>query len=187
MFDSTFERSRLYFTVLQALRIFSEWIQESGRELQQLKQDFDANIQSSGTRRGSIGSSSGSESPNFFMIMKEIDEAWEKVISIHGASSKSLIDRIEKKEEEIKSFRDGVSTCLRSIYILEFANKIMYSALQCYFSARGITSNDLEPVHSSIHNRHHILSSPKLRFCTFPHHLLREITSYLIISSQVFI
>lgn len=170
MFDSTFERSRLYFTVLQALRIFSEWVQESGRELQQLKQDFDANIQSSGTRRGSIGSSSGSESPNFFM--KEIDEAWEKVISIHGASSKSLIDRIEKKEEEIKSFRDGVSTCLRSIYILEFANKIMYSALQCYFSARGITSNDLEPVHSSIHNRHHILSSPKLRFCTFP------ITSY---------
>lgn len=108
MFDSTFERSRLYFTVLQALRIFSEWIQESGRELQQLKQDFDANIQSSGTRRGSIGSSSGSESPNFFMIMKEIDEAWEKVISIHGASSKSLIDRIEKKEEEIKSFRDGL-------------------------------------------------------------------------------
>ncbi|KAF3058551.1 hypothetical protein GL218_05448 [Daldinia childiae] len=106
MFDSTFERSRLYFTVLQALRIFSEWIQESGRELQQLKLDFDGNIQSSGTRRSSISSSHGGESPNSFM--KEIDEAWEKVISIHGTSSKSLIDRIEKKEEEIKSFRDGL-------------------------------------------------------------------------------
>ncbi|OTB16432.1 hypothetical protein K445DRAFT_58648 [Daldinia sp. EC12] len=89
MFDSTFERSRLYFTVLQALRIFSEWIEESARELQQLKQDFDANIQ-------------------FNMARREIDELWDKVIAIHGASSKSLIDRIEKKEEEIKSFRDGL-------------------------------------------------------------------------------
>ncbi|KAK6951043.1 hypothetical protein Daesc_007572 [Daldinia eschscholtzii] len=107
MFDSTFERSRLYFTVLQALRIFSEWIGESGRELQQLKQDFDANIQFNMARRGSIGSSDGS-SETTDSFMKDIDELWDKVIAIHGASSKSLIDRIEKKEEEIKSFRDGL-------------------------------------------------------------------------------
>ncbi|KAI1799094.1 hypothetical protein F4811DRAFT_128712 [Daldinia bambusicola] len=110
MFDSTFDRSRLYFTVLQTLRIFSEWIQESERELQQLKQDFDTNIQFSMARRGSIGSRDSSETPNSFM--ENIDETWGKVIAIHRASSKSLIDRMEKKEEEIKSFRDGLFSAI---------------------------------------------------------------------------
>ncbi|KAI1468036.1 uncharacterized protein F4812DRAFT_428609 [Daldinia caldariorum] len=103
MFDSTFDRSRLYFTVLQTLRIFSEWIQESGRELQQLQQDFDANFQFSIARRDSTGSR---DTPISFI--EKIDETWEKVIAIHSASSKSLMDRIEKKEEEIKGFRDGL-------------------------------------------------------------------------------
>ncbi|KAI2473153.1 hypothetical protein F4781DRAFT_223807 [Annulohypoxylon bovei var. microspora] len=102
MFDSTFERSKLYFTVLQTLRVFSEWIQESERELQQLKQDFDVNIQSNTARRGSISSNYGTVPPT------EIDDAWEELIAIHGSSSKSLLDRIEKKEAEIKSFRDGL-------------------------------------------------------------------------------
>ncbi|KAI1452189.1 hypothetical protein F4805DRAFT_471046 [Annulohypoxylon moriforme] len=106
MFDSTFERSKLYFTVLQILRVFSEWIQESERELQQLRRDFDVNIQSTTARRGSIASNHGTAPPAMFM--KEIDEAWEELIALHNSSSKSLLDRIEKKEMEIKSFRDGL-------------------------------------------------------------------------------
>ncbi|KAI1389684.1 uncharacterized protein F4822DRAFT_399282 [Hypoxylon trugodes] len=106
MFDSTFDRSRLYFTVLQALRIFSEWIQEGERELQQLKQDFYSNIQSGSGRRGSADSNHSDAPPNDFM--KGIDDAWEEAISFHSSSTKSLLYRIEKKEEEIKSFRDGL-------------------------------------------------------------------------------
>ncbi|KAI1104486.1 hypothetical protein F4804DRAFT_187801 [Jackrogersella minutella] len=106
MFDSTFERSRLYFTVLQTLRIFSEWIQESERELQQLKRDFDVNIQSNLARHGSI-SSNRDDLPSSTFI-KEIDLAWDELIDMHHSSSRSLLDRIEKKEAEIKSFRDGL-------------------------------------------------------------------------------
>lgn len=106
MFDSTFERSKLYFTVLQTLRIFTEWIQESEREVQQLKRDFDLNIQSHTSRHGSTASSCVSSPPDNFM--NEIDEAWDELVNMHGSSSKYLLDRIEKKEVEIKSFRDGV-------------------------------------------------------------------------------
>ncbi|KAI0885841.1 uncharacterized protein GGS22DRAFT_179533 [Annulohypoxylon maeteangense] len=106
MFDSSFERSKLYFTVLQTLRVFSEWIQESERELQQLKQNFDVNIQSNAARRGSVASNHGTASP--VMFMKEIDEAWEELLATHDSSSKYLLDRIGKKEVEIKSFRDGL-------------------------------------------------------------------------------
>ncbi|KAI8966640.1 hypothetical protein F5Y11DRAFT_343389 [Daldinia sp. FL1419] len=106
MFDSTFDRCLFYFTVLQTLGIFSEWIQESGRELQQLKQDFDTSIQPSSARRGSVDSNSSCGSSD---SLEKIDQEWEKVIAYHSASSKSLLDRIEKKEGEIKCFRDGVS------------------------------------------------------------------------------
>ncbi|KAI1088797.1 hypothetical protein F5B19DRAFT_496041 [Rostrohypoxylon terebratum] len=106
MFDSTFERSKLYFTVLQTLRIFTEWIQESEREVQQLKRDFDVNIQSNASRHSSIASTHITAPRTIFM--KEIDEAWDELINMHGSSSKYLLDRIEKKEAEIKSFRDGL-------------------------------------------------------------------------------
>ncbi|KAI1140303.1 hypothetical protein F5Y05DRAFT_313052 [Hypoxylon sp. FL0543] len=106
MFDSTFERSRLYFTVLQTLRIISEWIQQSERELQELKKDFGISAQHHMAPRGSLGPNPGGVSPNAFM--KEIDEAWEELITIHSSTSKHLLDRIEKKELEIKSFRDGL-------------------------------------------------------------------------------
>lgn len=106
MFDSSFERSRLYFTVLQTLRIISEWVHESERELQQLKRDFYANFQSSIARRGSIGSNGSDAPPTAFI--NEIDKAWEELIAMHSSSSQSLLNRIEKKEEDIKSFRDGV-------------------------------------------------------------------------------
>ncbi|KAI2639119.1 hypothetical protein GGS26DRAFT_376989 [Hypomontagnella submonticulosa] len=106
MFDSSFERSRLYFTVLQTLRIISEWVHESERELQQLKRDFYANFQSSIARRGSIGSNGSDAPPTAFI--NEIDKAWEELIAMHSSSSQSLLNRIEKKEEDIKSFRDGL-------------------------------------------------------------------------------
>ncbi|KAI2625073.1 hypothetical protein GGR54DRAFT_629498 [Hypoxylon sp. NC1633] len=106
MFDSTFERSQLYFKALQTLRIFSEWIQESQRELQQLKRDFDMNVQVGATRRGSVSSNHSATASNDFS--KEIDEEWEKLLAVHNSSSSKLLDRIGKKEDEIKSFRDGL-------------------------------------------------------------------------------
>lgn len=107
MFDSSFARSRLYFTVLQALRIFSEWIQESERALQQLRGDFDKAVHSVTKQRNGGDEWSSGEGPLPFK--REIDEMWNDLLAYHGSSSRCLLGRIEKKNEEIKSFRDGVS------------------------------------------------------------------------------
>ncbi|KAI1500819.1 hypothetical protein F5X99DRAFT_385071 [Biscogniauxia marginata] len=106
MFDSTFERSRLYFRVLETLRVFSEWIQESQRELERLRSDHNAIAYPEYKRRGAIGEDNGKRPSTPFM--KEINDAWEELINFHSATSKSLLDRIEKKNEEIKSYKDGL-------------------------------------------------------------------------------
>ncbi|OTA91232.1 hypothetical protein M434DRAFT_389172 [Hypoxylon sp. CO27-5] len=156
MFDSTFARSRLYFTVLQTLRIISEWIQQSEQELQQLKKDFDISVQPNTARRGSISPTQNDTSPNTFI--KEVDEAWEELISMHSSTSKYLLDRIEKKEVEIKSFRDGLfsATSVREAsratvlnqYILVFTivtifylplNYVSVSAIQPCWKASKLT------------------------------------------------
>ncbi|KAI0144106.1 hypothetical protein F4776DRAFT_661201 [Hypoxylon sp. NC0597] len=125
MFDSTFERYRLYFTVLQTLRIISEWIQQSEQELQQLKKDFDISVQPNTARRGSISPIQSNAPPNTFI--KEVDEAWEELISMHGSTSKYLLDRIEKKEVESKasgmaatSVREASRATVLNQYILVF-------------------------------------------------------------------
>ncbi|KAI1495191.1 hypothetical protein F5X96DRAFT_206690 [Biscogniauxia mediterranea] len=103
MFDSTFERSRLYFRVLETLRVFSEWIEESGRELKRLRSDYSAAADPGYKRRGSVDGDNGD--PPF---AKEIDNAWDELLTFHASASKSLLDRIRKKNEEIKSFKDGL-------------------------------------------------------------------------------
>lgn len=113
MFDSSFARSRLYFTVLQALRIFSEWIQESERALQQLRDDFDKAVHSATKHRNSRNEWTYDEDPPPFR--KEIGAMWDDILACHSSASKCLLGRIEKKNEEIKSFRDGVSKVLRQM------------------------------------------------------------------------
>ncbi|KAL7623085.1 hypothetical protein AAE478_006764 [Parahypoxylon ruwenzoriense] len=106
MFDSPVVESKFLNPIPeQTLRIFAEWIQESERELQRLRRDFDASFQFEASRRGSIDSGSSYASSATFA--KEVDGAWDEVLDVHGSASKALLDRIEKKNEEIKSFRDG--------------------------------------------------------------------------------
>ncbi|KAK7745091.1 hypothetical protein SLS62_009955 [Diatrype stigma] len=106
MFDSSFARTRLYFTVLQALRIFSEWIQESERALQQLRSNFDKVVHSATKQRNSRDEWGFDGVPPPFK--REIDEMWNGLLAYHSSSAKCLLGRIEKKNEEIKSFRDGL-------------------------------------------------------------------------------
>ncbi|KAI5860266.1 hypothetical protein GGS23DRAFT_581856 [Durotheca rogersii] len=108
MFDGTsFARSRLYFAVLQTLRIFAEWIQESERELRRLRRDFDAAFRSETARRDSVGSAAGTRPPTR-PFSQDVDGAWDEILEFHSAAANALADRIEKKNEEIKSFRDGL-------------------------------------------------------------------------------
>jgi hypothetical protein len=96
MFDDDFERSKLYFTILQILRIFGEYIRTMSADLHQLDDLFVTG-------------------PRFFPLSEmRQDERhvmrsnWESVLKVQKAAEKRLLDRLLDKTEEVKSLRDGV-------------------------------------------------------------------------------
>ncbi|KAM7208191.1 hypothetical protein V8F20_001471 [Naviculisporaceae sp. PSN 640] len=89
MFDNSFQKSRVYFQALQALRIFSESIQETGRHLHLLS----AHLESS---------------PRQWLGDENIQNNWKIVTSFQAEAEERLLRRIGEKTEEIKSLRDGL-------------------------------------------------------------------------------
>jgi hypothetical protein len=155
MFDESFGRSKLYFTTLQMLRVFSDVISETRRELQylsvhhynkeiyyQLSEYWDAKTDVEG-----------------------LIASWERILSLQEAAEKKLLDRIASKTVEIESLRDGV--CLQPSIL--HTCLILFLAVQRNFCARGLTVNLDEPRCDCIHNRHSHLPSCKLHCCTYRH------------------
>ncbi|KAN0117066.1 hypothetical protein V8E51_003043 [Hyaloscypha variabilis] len=98
MFDESFGRSKLYFTTLQMLRVFSDVISETRRELQylsvhhynkeiyyQLSEFWDAKTD-----------------------VKGLIASWGRILSLQEAAEKKLLDQIASKTVEIESLRDGL-------------------------------------------------------------------------------
>ena len=104
MFDDSFERSKLYFKVLQLLRIFSDEIQTSVRDLEYLN----------------IGETNTFIMREFLSLRrstadtKVLQKNWETVMKYQTEAQDRLLNRIMDKEEEIKSLRDGVGSILLS-------------------------------------------------------------------------
>ncbi|KAI0451715.1 hypothetical protein F5B21DRAFT_364515 [Xylaria acuta] len=102
MFDNDFERSKLYVTILQVLRIFSEFIGTVSDDLRLLDDLFLKN-------------------DNFPMPDMRPDELrimrsnWESVKEFQKQTEERLLGRISQKMEEVKSLRDGLfnATSLR--------------------------------------------------------------------------
>ncbi|KAI0105682.1 hypothetical protein GGR51DRAFT_181554 [Nemania sp. FL0031] len=95
MFDENFERSKLYFTVLQILRISGDHIRTVSDDLQMLDDVFLKNTQF----------------PMLNMRPHELQAMrsnWELVRATQKKAEKGLLDRILSKTEEIKSLRDGL-------------------------------------------------------------------------------
>jgi hypothetical protein len=96
MFDDDFERSKLYFTILQILRIFGEYIRTMSADLHQLDDLFVSPPQ------------------GFPLQLMEPDELrvmrtnWEVVLKFQKAAEERLLSRVSDKTEEVKSLRDGV-------------------------------------------------------------------------------
>jgi hypothetical protein len=96
MFDDDFERSKLYFTILQILRIFGEYIRTMSADLHQLDNLF------------------VTETQGFPLSLMRPDELriirsnWESVLKVQKSAEKRLLDRLLDKTEEVKSLRDGV-------------------------------------------------------------------------------
>lgn len=112
MFDSSFDRSELYFTILQLLREFEEWIRESNTEMQELqKRCMERITVIAGFPRTSPHHDcfEEDEDPVRAIEIKRLEENWTQTLSHLKSTSKSLYERLEKKSTEVKSLRDGVS------------------------------------------------------------------------------
>ncbi|OTA53959.1 hypothetical protein K449DRAFT_389502 [Hypoxylon sp. EC38] len=104
MFDNSFELSKLYFSVLQLLRIITEWIEESITDLRDLRERY-------ALRKRFL-----------IQILKlglddisSTEKNWDTVIATMELPANRLLDRINRKAEEVKSLRDGLfnATSLR--------------------------------------------------------------------------
>ncbi|RWA05198.1 hypothetical protein EKO27_g9912 [Xylaria grammica] len=102
MFDDNFERSRLYFTVLQILRIFGDCIRTVSDDLRDLDGLFlgDPDFPMRHMRQGELHA---------------LRSNWESVRDAHRKAEQGLLGRILYKTEEVKSLRDGLfnATSLR--------------------------------------------------------------------------
>ncbi|KAK4200949.1 hypothetical protein QBC40DRAFT_306385 [Triangularia verruculosa] len=110
MFDTSFERSRVYFKTLQMLRIFADAIRETGRDLQEL--DPEKLIQGNFRRAG--------YDVHYFMRQEPLEDKalwnnWKILLKSQQRAEEKLLRRITEKTEEITSLRDGLfnATSLR--------------------------------------------------------------------------
>lgn len=107
MFDGSFARSKLYFRLLQILRIFSESIKETRETVTFLnptssdfaydKTHFQDLIDNEATR------------PNAEHELRALESNWKIISQFYDEAEKLLLQRIATKTEEIKTLRDGVS------------------------------------------------------------------------------
>jgi hypothetical protein len=96
MFDLDFRRSRLYFTVLQILRIFGESIRTASADLKTLDSLFS-------TRE--LYRSGWPPSDDELLAFSS---NWESITEQQKKAEETLLRRILDKTEEVKSLRDGV-------------------------------------------------------------------------------
>ncbi|PMD29344.1 hypothetical protein L207DRAFT_240150 [Hyaloscypha variabilis F] len=107
IFDDSFKRSRFYFEVLQLLRLFSERIRETGRDLQAIVRDeaffwYDDSY----VYQGSFDK---------YQFNEIIRRNWEIVTEKQTTAESQLLARITEKTEALQSLRDGImnATTLR--------------------------------------------------------------------------
>ena len=102
-------RSKLYFEVLQILRIFSESIEQNVKNLEELP--------------GRVSFETGGffyhcieieHDPRFHDVLPQVQEVlsfnWTKVTSLLKISTERLCTRLDRKTEEVKGLLDGVSS-----------------------------------------------------------------------------
>jgi hypothetical protein len=108
MYDGNgFQLSEFYFAILQVLRIASVWIKESMSDLSTLVDDIEERFFSAETAEDWITFLPDSTETQHEAI-KVFKQNWGSVISHQRRIGNGLLNRIAKKEEEIKSLRDGV-------------------------------------------------------------------------------
>ncbi|KAK7754727.1 hypothetical protein SLS62_003285 [Diatrype stigma] len=100
MFDASFKRSRFYFEVIQLLRIFSDMIRETGRDLQTMVADPHMANHLSWYDDHNDASRENSK--------RLLRANWDLVEMHQRAAEHRLLDRITQRSGDIQSLRDGL-------------------------------------------------------------------------------
>jgi hypothetical protein len=104
MFDSSYSRSRVYFKTLEILRIFSDEIRPTGRQIR------------GWASRGFVDELVARDDGIFPGILREdpdedaaLSDNWRVLLQFYDEAEKRLLSKIAEKTREITSLRDGVS------------------------------------------------------------------------------
>lgn len=100
--ENSFERTEVYFTVIEVLRNASEWIKDNTKEVERLsgKWDFFSPPQASG--QGPHGE------PRRWECYRVIKNNWKLILKKAKDHERELLETTRRKMEEVKSLRDGV-------------------------------------------------------------------------------
>jgi len=98
--DDDFRRSELYFGALQSLRVCSEWIEETLEDLKTAHADCIEGLEMTMSFAKDCTLQRGD--------VKQLDSEWNGLRKKKEVDFQVLLQRIERKREEIKSLRDGV-------------------------------------------------------------------------------
>lgn len=101
MFDSGFERSRIYFKTLQILRIFTQMIERTRRDVELFNPQVSVSDWMLPLMRSKYNRTRGEDAA----LLANWDILW----SFYVQKEEYLLRRLLNKTEELKSLRDGVS------------------------------------------------------------------------------
>lgn len=104
MFDSEFQVSETYFSVLQMLRIFNDWIEETEADWHVLSKRVTESC--FWIRKASFR---GDWTSHPIIRQEDLDKNFGQVKTNLETLAARLKKRIEKKRTEVESLRDGVS------------------------------------------------------------------------------
>jgi hypothetical protein len=162
--DKNFARSKLYFGSIQLLRTFSDWIEESRKDFENLVNEIISRLngidqREEFVRRGEKG-----------VDIKPLLSAVEKSAEEQKVRFQALLDRIEKKQSEINSLRDGVSSqtvqlSLTQTRALARTPVNTFLAFQCHLCTRSDEEYSPESIYLHLHRGYCIFYSPEFRHC----------------------
>lgn len=147
LFDDSFRQSKVYFSIDQLLRIVSDWITQTRRDLQV----FDAIFL---------------ENPVLLQMSAGLAQNWRSVSAYVETVDKRLQERISSKKDEIMSLRDGVSenqiqdSCSGGNLAI---TDIRILAVQCYHDHGGIEVDFSESARYCADHRDSCLLASQLR------------------------
>ncbi|KAI0013599.1 hypothetical protein F4779DRAFT_613329 [Xylariaceae sp. FL0662B] len=105
MFDDSFQLSEQYFTVLQLLRIFQDWIGEMEDGIEGLKRELIGQCESWQDWRRRFCPGDENAWP---LDIEGLEANLEKVKSFFELRANLLKERIQRKKDEVESLRDGL-------------------------------------------------------------------------------